>query len=150
MRNAPAPDWLCYLATPYTLYPEGLDEAAWAACQLSMRLIEVGIEVFSPTAHFHYISQTGDVDALDPFDHAFWMARCRPLLDRSDCLLVAHMEGWQASFGVAEEIRIFEQAGKPIFDLDIETLATTRRRGPFTYERIIPASKTKRAQGGIA
>jgi hypothetical protein len=44
-----------------------------------------------------------------------------------DVLIVVHMESWDTSKGIAMEVEHFERSGKPIFDMDPETLVMTRR-----------------------
>jgi hypothetical protein len=53
-----------------------------------------------------------------PFDKAI-MPAC-------DALLIAKMTGWEDSLGIAEEIKIFENWGKPMFTLDPQTLEIYR------------------------
>jgi hypothetical protein len=115
---------LAYLATPYSAYKHG-PVAAWqAACRLAGRLIKAGTNVYSPIAHSHCIARYG---GLDPLDHDLWMPLDKSMMDRCEVLLVAHMEGWEISKGIAIEVAAFEKAGKPIFDLDPQTLTMTKR-----------------------
>jgi len=116
---------LAYLATPYSRYPHG-PVAAWqAACRLAGRLIKTGMHVYSPIAHCHPIARYGGLDSLD---HDLWMPLDHIMTERCDVLLAAHMEGWDVSKGIAIEIAAFEAGGKPIFDLDPQTLTMTRRK----------------------
>lgn len=43
-------------------------------------------------------------------------------MEISDVLLIAKMEGWKQSKGIAEEGQFFALLGKPILYLDCETL----------------------------
>lgn len=100
-----------YLASPYSKFqpsPQAAFEEIAHQCAL---LIKAGVPVFSPIAHTHPISQYGDID---PLDCDTWLAVDRPLMDAAKGLIVCCMDGWQVSYGVEEEIRIFSQAGKPI------------------------------------
>jgi len=115
---------LAYLATPYTKYHKGIDAAFEDAAKLAARLLCTGIKVYSPIAHTHPLAIHG---GLDPLDHSIWMPFDKAMMERSDVLIVAHMEGWQDSFGVAQEIEIFTRAGKPVYDLDPASLRMTRR-----------------------
>jgi nucleoside 2-deoxyribosyltransferase len=117
---------IAYLATPYTHYPGGIESAFVHACQLAARLIKTGTAVYSPIAHCHPIAVNGD---LDPKDQTFWYDFNQSMLAAADVLIVAHMDGWESSTGVAHEIEYFEAAGKPIFDLDVNSLAMIRRKG---------------------
>jgi hypothetical protein len=50
------------------------------------------------------------------------------MMEEADILVVAHMEGWDKSVGIAEEIRFFHVEGKPVFDLpNLDSLQMTRR-----------------------
>lgn len=135
---------LAYLATPYSKYPEGIDRAFIDAAKLAAKLLRAGVKVYSPIAHTHPLAVHGN---LDPLDHSIWMPFDHAMMAAADILVVAHMDGWQASYGIAEEIKFFEAAGKPIFDLDPKTLVMTRRRGPLVYESLAHG-KTRSEQGG--
>lgn len=115
---------LCYLATPYTKYPAGIDLAFREAAEIAAALLKEGIKVYSPIAHTHPLALYGK---LDPLDHKIWLPFDQAMMDASDALVVAHMSGWDQSFGVAHEIKVFAEQGKPIFDLDPKTFALTRR-----------------------
>ena len=106
---------LYYLATPYTKYPKGLEHAFRDAARLTARLLNDGFMVYCPIAHTHPIAVHG---GLDPRDHDVWLAFDAALIDKSDALLVAHMEGWEDSYGIIQEIKAFAKAEKPIYHLD--------------------------------
>lgn len=117
-------DGLTYLATPYSKHPLGLEEAFKEAAALAGRLLQDGWCIYSPIAHTHPVAIYGE---LDPLDHILWLEFDEVMMDKSDGLLVAKMEGWQESIGVQYEIDIFEQSGKPIMYLDPQTLGTSTR-----------------------
>lgn len=144
MTDAVARTTLCYLATPYTRYPGGQDIAFEHAAVLAARLLRHGITVYSPIAHTHPIATLG---GIDPMDHAIWLPFDKVMMERCDVLLVAHMEGWQESFGIAEEIKFFEAERKPIFDLDPMRLTFTRRRD---HDAPLAHRKTARAHAGTS
>ena len=100
-----------YLATPYSKYPEGLEMAFVEACRVAGHLIKIGVRVFSPIAHMHPVARFCNID---PHDHAIWLPADRPIMDAACGLIVCKMPSWEISFGIAEEIKIFEAAGKPI------------------------------------
>lgn len=115
---------LAYLATPYSKYPGGIWPAFIDACRIAARLMQAGIKVYSPIAHTHPLAIFGEID---PLDHAIWLPFDEAMMNVADVLIIAHMRGWDESKGIAHEIEFFAEAGKPIFDLDPETLRTTRR-----------------------
>ena len=74
-------------------------------------LVRAGIPVFSPIAHSHGIAFAGNIDAAN---HAIWLPADAPFMAAARGLIVCRMDGWQESFGIAEEIRVFLAAGKPV------------------------------------
>lgn len=115
---------LAYLATPYTKYPGGIENAFRAAAHLAGRLLKSGVHVYSPIAHGHAIATHGE---LDPLDHAIWLPFDQLMMARCDTLIVARLESWADSFGMRAEIEYFVAAKKPVFDLDPATLSMVRR-----------------------
>lgn len=119
---------LCYLATPYTKYMGGDIERAFIdAAKLAAELLASGLRVYSPIAHTHPLAIHGN---LDPLDHSIWLPFDEAMMDAADCLIVAHMDGWEVSYGIAHEVEFFRKAGKPIFDLDPVTMEMTKRSAP--------------------
>lgn len=115
---------LAYLATPYTNYVGGLTEAWKDACTIAARLVKQGARVYSPIAHCHPIAAFGNID---PRDHEIWLPFDQVMMERSDALIIAHLAGWDSSRGIAHEVGVFLDAGKPIFDLQPDNLIMTRR-----------------------
>lgn len=116
---------LCYLATPYSKYPAGLQAAFEDAACLAARLLIDGVRVYSPIAHTHPLAIYGKID---PFDHAIWMPFDTAMMTKADALIVAHLATWESSRGIKEEISVFAAAGKPIYDLNPDDMTFTRRR----------------------
>ncbi len=114
---------LTYLATPYTKYPNGLDAAFEDAAYLTGYLIKAGAAVFSPICHSHPVAKHGGIDAVD---HDLWMRIDREMWDRCDELLVAKLDGWDESRGIAREIEHFLASGKPVRYLDVASLMGER------------------------
>jgi len=104
-------DGFWYLATPYSKYASGLNEAAKEACQVTDILSRLGVNVFSPIAHSHAIAANG---RADPLDHELWMRVDAPLMRAAHGLLVYRMPGWDSSVGVKMEVHCFVEAGKPV------------------------------------
>ncbi len=111
---------LYYLATPYSLYPHGLEAAYREACDITVRLQDRSLRVFSPIAVYHPVARECRIEARD---HEFWLRRCRPWIEDCDALIVAMMEGWGKSRGVREETGAFMRAGKPVKLIDPVTLS---------------------------
>jgi hypothetical protein len=114
-----------YLATPYSRYPLGIEEAFRMACRQAALLIEAKIFVYCPISHTHPIAIHGDID---PLSHEIWMMVDEPLMASASGLIVCMMEGWRESFGAQKEIEYFTKAGKSIIYMEpgiIPTLPTT-------------------------
>ena len=107
-----AVDGYLYVATPYSHYPGGIQDACAMADRCGGWLAAQGLSLFVPISLTHRLAEAAN---LDPFDHAFWLAFDRPFMRAATGLVVAMMPGWRDSFGVRFEIDEFESAGKPIF-----------------------------------
>jgi hypothetical protein len=118
------PTGLCYVATPYSKYPGGIEAAFLDACKLTAKLIQMGISCFSSIAHTHPIAVHG---GLDPYDYSIWIPADLPMMQACETLIVVHMQGWQESLGIGEEVKFFAGAGKPIFDLNPQTMELRER-----------------------
>ena len=106
-----------YLATPYSKWPAGIEDAYRMACREAARLMRAGVPVFCPIAHTHGVAIHG---GIDPLSHEIWLAADRPLMDAACGLIVVRAQGWEESYGIAEEIKVFKAAGKPILYIDPE------------------------------
>ena len=104
-----------YLASVYSRYPAGIDAAFIVACKVAARFIKAGVPVFSPISHSHHIAIHGDID---PLSHDIWLPADRPMMDAACGIIVVRMEGWEESVGIAHEIEVFKQAGKPVLFVD--------------------------------
>jgi len=102
---------LWYLATPYTKFPGGINEAYVAACQQHALLLQAGVTVFCPIGHTHGPAVHG---GIDPTDHELWKAADAPFLRICTGLLVCKLPTWDQSRGIEHEIKEFRAAGKPI------------------------------------
>lgn len=100
-----------YLATPYSKYEGGIEEAFLEAARQASLLIDSGIPVFSPICHSHPIAIEG---GIDPLDHLVWLDVDAPMMRAAHGLIVCKMPGWLDSYGVSVEIEAFRDADKPI------------------------------------
>jgi hypothetical protein len=101
---------LSYLATPYSNYRAGLDEAYHDAILVVVDLTKQGLCVYSPIVHLHPVARAGNIDPLD----AMWMALDEPFMHAADSMIIAMLPGWKESQGVRKEIEYFQTIGKPI------------------------------------
>jgi Domain of unknown function (DUF1937) len=106
-----------YLATPYSEYAAGLEEAYKAALMIVVDFVKQGRCVYSPVVHSHPVARAG---MMDPLDHKLWMALDEPFMRAAGSLIVAMLPGWKESMGVHMEIEHFIAAGKPIVYYDPE------------------------------
>jgi len=110
---------LCYLATPYSKYPNGIEAAFRMAAKTAARLLQAGARCYSPIAHTHPIAIYGQID---PLAHDIWLPFDSAMMDAADVLVVAMLPTWRDSYGIRHEIDTFAAAGKPVFYLDPDTL----------------------------
>ena len=104
------PDTYWYLATPYSKYPAGMDEAARLAAVAAAWFVKHGIPVFSPIVHTHPIAQHG---GINPADHTIWLPADEIFMDLASGLVVVQMETWDTAYGVGVERKLFASQGKP-------------------------------------
>ena len=102
---------LIYLATPYS-HPDKtkVRQRYMEACTLAGDLFRHGHMVHSPIAHNHGVVEMCGF----PHDYDFWKDYCRLMLSKCDILLIAKMEGYGLSIGVAAEKIIAEKLGIPV------------------------------------
>lgn len=123
----PPPKHYYYLASPYTKYHAGINQAFIDVCGIAGRLMKQGTRLFSPIAHSHAIA--GVSEAIDPLDHEFWLDADEPMMDACSALLVAKLPGFDESDGVQKEIDRFLEMRKPVFFLDPQTLKVSYEKG---------------------
>lgn len=104
-----------YLATPYSKYPGGIEEAFKLACREAATLVRAGIRVYSPIAHTHPVATYGEID---PYDHGIWLPADAPFMRAAKGLIVLRAESWEDSHGIKCEIEEFQKAGKPVVYMD--------------------------------
>lgn len=99
-----------YMATPYSRYAGGIEEAYRLACLAAADCFREGLLVFSPIAHTHSIAKFGGLgtgyDTWNKYDEA--------MMNAAAGLIVVQMDGWQESAGITAEIEWFEKSGKPV------------------------------------
>lgn len=117
-------DELIYLATPYSKYKDGLNNAFVDTAKITAKLLQSGLRVYSPIVHTHPIAIYGNID---PYDHDVWLPFDRIMMEKADTLYVVLLDGWRESYGVAHEIDVFTEAGKPIWYYDPATGRTSSK-----------------------
>ncbi len=107
---------LIYLASPYSKYPGGREEAYQLACKKAAELMLEGNLVFCPIAHSHAIEV--QMDKVQEGD--WWLKQDFAVLDCCDELWVYKMPGWQDSYGINQEINRAKWEGITIKYLEYE------------------------------
>jgi hypothetical protein len=101
-----------YVATPYSRWPGGLEDAFVQAAKNGAALAKLGVRVYVPIVHSHPIAVHG---GIAPDNHEFWLGFDHPMMASARGLIVVKMDGWRDSVGVQAEIEYFEMCDKPIF-----------------------------------
>lgn len=112
-----------YLCTPYTGHISGnLDQAYHDTNILLCRLrAQKLFNIYSPIAHWHGAALAGDL----PTDHESWREDNERKILASDAVAVGKIHGWSQSMGVRWERGLANDLGRPIYFIDIDTLAVT-------------------------
>src|SRR6266550_797636 len=104
-------DKFFYLASPYSKFKGGYEEAYQMAAEMLMFLERNKLFVFCPIVHSH----TAVKYAPDLHTHEFWLDVDFKFIRISRGLIVCTMEGWEESYGIAEEIKYAETLGLPVY-----------------------------------
>ena len=104
-----------YIATPYSKYPAGREQAFIDASKIAAKFVKAGIPAFSPIAHTHPVAEYGEID---PYDHKIWLPFDAPFMALAYGLIVCKLDGWDKSIGIAHEIEAFKKAGKPVLYME--------------------------------
>lgn len=116
---------LIYLATPYSRYPAGRDEAFYEATKKTAELMEEGHCVFSPIVHSHSIEEIA-MGGAGAKDGDWWLQQDFTILERCDELWVYELPGWDTSYGVRHEMQYADDLGIPIKFVKYEQNRTDR------------------------
>lgn len=57
-----------------------------------------------------------------PLNHSLWLEFDRAFMEKCDALVVGKLQSWEKSFGIAQEIKSFQEQNKPIYYINPETL----------------------------
>jgi len=108
-----------FLGSPYTKYPGGHEKACADVAKMAAGLIREGIPIFCPVTHSHPIAYLG---GIDPVDGKLWQVVNMPFAKTAHGLIVAMLEGFDISLGLAWEISYFHAEGRPIFYVDSDLM----------------------------
>lgn len=105
------------LAYPYS-HPDPAVKAQRIidAAKLVVKLMKAGYMVFQPSPYALAIIQASGEELPDTQE--FWEAYCNAAVTSCFCLLVANVEGWETSKGIAAEIAEAHKQRKQVFLID--------------------------------
>ena len=101
-----------YMASQYSLHPEGVTVALQEASSACAKLANVGIAAYSALPLGH--SMSFDTKDLNHSDHEFWMEFNKPLMQGSLGCLILKSPGWQSSRGIKDEYDFFKSIDLPV------------------------------------
>lgn len=122
-----------YLASPYS-HPDPavrlrrFDEV----CLVASRLMGAGEAIFCPIAHSHPIAEAEHL----PQTTGFWMLQDIPILRHAARVKVLMLDGWEASKGIAAELKVAAALRIPVEYLEfIDEPPRTQHDGIYEEER---------------
>lgn len=124
---------LVYLATPYSKYKKGIEWAFIDAATLAGRMFLQGVPVYCPIAATHPMAIYG---GIDPYDGKLWLPLDEKVMAICEALVVADLQGWEESSGVAHERRYFAERGRPAYLLDVNRLSVTILEDPAPMDNL--------------
>lgn len=113
---------LIYLSSPYDdPDPDVRLKRFHEACKAASELMQLGYLVFSPIAHTHSIAVGWGL----PLEFDYWEAFDRRMIAACDEVVVLTIPGWSQSKGIAAELKIAAELGKPVYSSD-DVIVTKR------------------------
>ena len=113
-----------FMASPFTKFGRGHAGAYLDICKIASRFyLRYAVSVFSPISNCYGMCHHGDLPITG---NQFWHEFNYPFVKACGALVIAKMDGWDESFGVADERNSFRAAEKPIYYMDVETLELTQ------------------------
>lgn len=107
---------MAYLGGPYSDPDQAVVEARMEQfCRADAHLMEQGYHTMSPMLK-HFILQYRKL----PGNYAYWGDYSRNMLKRANVMIVLHIDGWDTSEGLADEMAQAEALGIPIRHADAE------------------------------
>lgn len=105
-----------YLASPYSKYPKGPDQAMVDVAMTAGELMNVGLVTVGPITGSHPITKyhgyRGDYEGWRQLDEALISS------DKCHGIIVAMLDTWDQSYGISEETRFcVEECKKPVWHL---------------------------------
>ncbi len=112
---------LYYLASPYSHHNPFVQTMRYEIINyLAARLTLDGYMLIEPIGSCFDKSKKYEM----PGGYDYWKTRDRKLIEHSDGIIVATMEGWTYSVGVTDEIEHAIELGLPVYNLDVNAFIT--------------------------
>jgi NTP pyrophosphatase (non-canonical NTP hydrolase) len=108
---------LWYLASPYTKYIHGYEDACYRVKLLTTELLRYQIPVWSPIVYTHQLVEHGL-----PIEATNWRFLNEPMTHFCTGCIIYMMQGWEESDGISQEIDWFTENEKPIEYLAEDTI----------------------------
>lgn len=113
---------LGYVMSSYTSHPEGFEAAERQATEIAAALTEAGLVVFVPIVYGPPVERHIAAHRLMTEEeseyvrsHEMWMPICERFLNRCDYGVVALTPGWHRSKGIAMELLMLCEDGRPVY-----------------------------------
>ena len=120
------------LSTPYSNPdPEIKKENRRRACVAAVELFNHGFFTISPVAYGLSIMEISEIHMYD--DWETWKNYCVAMVKACAMVFVVNMPGWDASSGVAGEIKEAKEAGKPVYLIDF---SKDPHEGPYIIQQL--------------
>lgn len=93
---------LVYLASPYSGTTEQREKRLFQTKQFVVSRLDRKDEIiYSPILHSYHIATEFNL----PHEFEFWKWRDLEMIKRCDEMLILHLDGWEQSIGVQEELK---------------------------------------------
>lgn len=110
LQSLVIPEGFWYLASPYSKYEAGIEQAYKDASFAAGKLLSAGVRTYCPIAHTHPIAEFG---GLDHYDYDTMLSLDQQFMNHSYGILVLRMPGYAVSHGVNYERDYFKRVGRP-------------------------------------
>ena len=108
----PREDKVYYLASPFTAKSKDLERQRYEDVEYAAHLLyERGYVLIEPIASAYSKSLRFNL----PSDYNYWAERDRKLIEISDGIIIANIDGWLESVGVLDEMVHAIRLGKPVY-----------------------------------
>jgi hypothetical protein len=101
-----------YMASQYSLHPEGRNAAVSDAADVCAKLANIGVIAYSPIVLGDAMANR--TNSLESSSHESWVRFNKPLMDASMGCIVLMSPNWTASRGIKDEFEYFKSIDLPV------------------------------------